>query len=242
MKRLIWFLLILFLFSVQVLAGSQQPSATDAQVIVTRARYLLNDPTIYGGTQKSIWSDAELLQWVNDGSVDIVARSQCLEDIESETLVANTSNYSLTTNFIAIKGVIYNAGTASKWSLEKGNYNGRYIATSFGHLDAMTGPPQYWTEEENDVWIYPIPTANEAGKTIDVILILRPATVGATDDVKVPAYFDRALVLYVAAQGLYKDGKFGKASSIMSQYLAEIDRYKVEYSVQIAKPLEGKSQ
>ena len=241
MKKLLTFLFVL-LFSCQVFAGSQQPSATDAQVIVQRARVYLNDPTVYGGTQKSIWSDAELLQWVNDGSLDIVARSQCLEDIETKTLVASTAEYAITANFIAVKGVIYNGSSTIKYSLEKGNYNGRYISTSLGHLEALTGPPQYWTVSENNLWIYPIPTASEAAKTLDVIVILRPTVVGATDDVEVPAYFDRALVLYVVAQGMYKDGKFGKASTIMAQYLAEIDRYKVEFTEQIPKPLEGKSQ
>lgn len=230
MKRLIWFLLILFLFSVQVLAGSQQPSATDASVIATRARYMLNDPTTWGGTQKSVWSDAELLQWLNDGTNDIVARTQCLEDIETETLVANTYSYALTTSFIAIKAVIYKSATGNEWTLERGNFQGSPGKFSFGHSETMTGAPAYFVQWENNIIVYPIPDATAAGDTIDVYMVIRPtAATGATDDVKVPAYYDRALTLYIVAQGLYKDGKYGKASRIMTEYLAELDRYRSDY-------------
>jgi hypothetical protein len=228
-KRLFIIILLIFALSVQVFAGSQQISATDASVIAQRARYYLNDPTTWGGTQKHIWSDAELLQWINDGTNDIVARTQCLEDIETVTLVANTSSYALTTTAIAIKGAIYNAGTGSSWSLERGNYKGRYMVNALGMTEAMTGPPQYWVQEENSIWIYPIPTATEATKTIDVIVILRPTVVGATDDVKVPAFYDRALTLYVVIQALYKDGQFNKAATITAQYLSELDRYRADY-------------
>lgn len=227
-KRIILIILILFI-QLFAFAGSQQVSSTDASVIATRARYYLNDPTTWGGTQKSIWSDTELLQWVNDGTNDIVSRTQCLEDIESETLVANTYSYALTNEFIAIKAVVYKAATGNEWTLERGNFQGSAGKFSFGHSENMTGAPAYFIQWENSVIVYPIPDSTAAGDTIDVYMIIKPTTVTATDDVKVPWYYDRALTLYVAAQALFKDGQYSKATKIMNDYLAELDRYRTDY-------------
>lgn len=233
-KKFLYVLILLYTCS--CFGASQQASSTDASVIATRARAYLNDPTTWGGTQKSIWSDTELLQWVNDGTNDIVARTQCLEDIETETLVANTYTYALTTNFIAIKAVIYKDAAGNEWSLEKGNYLGSPGKFSFGHSESMTGSPAYFIQWENSVIVYPIPDATAAGDTIDVYMVIRPtAAVGATDDVKVPAYYDRALTLYVVIQALYKDGQFNKAARIMTEYLAELDRYRADYTEPMPK-------
>ncbi len=238
-KKFLYVLIILW--ACNCFGASQQPSSTDASVIAQRARVYLGDPTTWGGTQKSIWSDAELLQWVNDGTNDIVARTQCLEDIETETLVANTYAYSLTTNFIAIKAVIYKNATGNEYTLERGNFQGKAGSFSFGQTQSMTGAPAYFMQWENSVIVYPIPDATTAGDTIDVYMVIRPtAAVGAFDDVKVPAYYDRALTLYIVAQALYKDGKFSKASRIMTEYLAELDRYRADYVEPMPKIIEGK--
>lgn len=241
MIKKIFLYVLIFLWACTCFGASQQTSGTDASVIATRARYMLNDPTIWGGTQKSIWSDAELLQWLNDGTNDIVTRTQCLEDIETETLVANTYSYALTTNFIAIKAVVYKNAIGNEYTLERGNFQGKAGSFSFGQTQSMTGAPAYFMQWENSVIIYPIPSATEASDTIDVYMVIRPtAATGATDDVKVPAYYDRALTLYIVAQALYKDGKFNKASRIMTEYLAELDRYRADYIEPMPKIIEGK--
>ena len=230
MIKKILLILLFLLVSIGVFAGSQQTSSTDASVIATRARYYLNDPTTWGGTQKNVWSDTMLLQWVNDGTLDIVSRTQCLEDIESETLVLNQSNYTLSTDFISIKAVIYKDSAGVEWSLQKGDLLGKDgNKGSYGFSENMTGAPGYWIQWENDVIVHPIPDSSAAGDTIDVYLIKRPSVVTATDDVLVPAVYDRALTLYVVSQAYFKDGQFAKASRFMNEYLTELDRYRSDY-------------
>lgn len=240
MKRIIYIILFILFISTSLYAGSQIISATDASVIATRARYILNDPTTWGGVQKSIWSDAELLQWVNEGTLDIATRTQCLEDTEAETLVANTHTYALSNSFIAIKAVIYKDSNGVEWSLQRGNLFGEDSKLSFGFADKKTGYPGYWMQWGNSVIVYPIPDSTAAGDTITAYLVKRPSTVTATDDVLVPAQYDRALVLYVAIQGLYKDGKFNKASKLLVDYQSELDRYRSDYVDLLPKSVEGK--
>lgn len=141
-------LIICLLFAVQCFAGSQTTSSTLASAIVDQARKYLNDPTTYGGTQYSIWSDAALLQHLNDGTMKIVADSHCLVDIETEVLVEDQRSYALADPLITIKHVVFNNGKA----LLPGSI-GR-----IGHeIVELEGEPVYWTHQGNNVIVYPAP-------------------------------------------------------------------------------------
>ena len=67
-------------------AESQTTSGTLASTIIDQAREYLGDPTTYGGTQKGPWGDAEMLQYLNDGTMAI-CNLGVFEDIENEILV-----------------------------------------------------------------------------------------------------------------------------------------------------------
>lgn len=148
-------LIIFLLFAAQCFAGSQTTSSTLASAIVDQARKYLNDPSAYGGTQYSIWSDAEMLQWVNDGSLDIVARTHCLEDVETERLIEDQISYPLSDPFIVIKHVIYN----NDYTLKKGTIDeiGRTGSEDRGKGTGETLKPTDWAQWENNVLIYPVP-------------------------------------------------------------------------------------
>ena len=104
--RIICITFFLLLSFVQLsFAGSNQISATIlASTIITNARMYLNDTTA-----TYFHSDAEMLVYLNDGTLDIVSRTHCLEAIEKKTLQLNTISYPLTDEFIVIKNVIYNS-------------------------------------------------------------------------------------------------------------------------------------
>jgi len=208
-------------------SASQQTSSTDASVIITRARYYLNEPS------EVYWDDAELLVWVNYGTTDIVARTQCLEAVETEQLVENQLSYGLDSSFIAIRTVIYDQGSGVEKGLLRGNLQ------SVGHVEAV-GEPVYWLQEQNNVVVYPRPDSSHSGSghDIDVYMIEYPAAIESSDDVLVPAYYDRALTLYVVAQAFYKKGQFSKAGRFMAEYLAELDRYRKDYVVVPKEPVE----
>ena len=81
--------------------ASQQTSSTLLSTHITRARSYLNEATA------SFWTNAELLIWGNDGTLDIVARTHCLESIETEQLIVNTMSYALASPFLFIRAVVY---------------------------------------------------------------------------------------------------------------------------------------
>ena len=93
--------MVAFFMSVPCYAGSQTASGTTGTIIVNNARAYLNEATA------SFWTAANMLIWLNEGTMDIVGRSHCLEVTEEKTLQIKTTNYPLTDSFIAIKNVVY---------------------------------------------------------------------------------------------------------------------------------------
>ena len=347
MKKYLSIVLALIFAAAVVFAGSQQTSSTLASTIITNARYYLNEATA------SFWADAELLVWVNQGTMDIVGRTRCLESSEAVTLVPNTVEYSITGPYIDIATVVYNDANGEKKGLVRKNpqsighstdnvptwwyeWNGKvgifpalplitnaglaigstatavstiafsyiisgttysktavaagtapgndvipaatYGAVAFdigsdGTIDAIeaylnstghataalavAGLPQvakghirlgYVTAIKSDgVFTFGTTSLIAANTTVaytssaptaTVYFLDKPIAVAAASPVLVPAVYDRALTLYVAAQALLKPGLYGKSGRLMSEYLAEIERYRLDF-VERPKESEG---
>jgi len=153
MKKYLLIALALILVTAVVFAGSQQTSATLASTIITSARYYLNEATA------SFWADAELLVWVNHGTMDIVGRTRCLESSEAVTLVPNTVEYSITGPYIDISTVVYNDANGEKKGLVRKN------PQSIGH--STDNVPTWWYEWNGKAGIFPaLPLITNAGLAI----------------------------------------------------------------------------
>lgn len=338
MKKLLCTILLL-IFTVSVFAGSQGTSTTPASTIITYARWYLNE------TAESFWEDDELLIWVNQGTMDIVARTRCLEGTEDVTLIANTAEYTLTGPYIAVTTVIYN-------NLPAGTKKGLIRKNPQSILHSRDNEPSFWYDWAGKIGIIPVPkiitdanlaigstttavytgaisyyindkvytkaavaagtapgddvvpqskygavaldmgadgtidaveaygnvvgyttavlavsalppvakghirlgtvtatksdgtfvfgtTALNAANTtvayldsiptVTVYFVSTPSAVAIGADVLVPAIYDRALTLYVASQALFKEGQYAKAGRLMAEYLAELDRYRMDF-------------
>lgn len=79
---------------------------------------------------------------------------------------------------------------------------------------------------------------SDSAPTATVYFLDKPTAVLAASPVLVPAVYDRALTLYVAAQALLKPGLYGKSGRLMAEYLAEIERYRLDF-VERPKESEG---
>jgi len=216
-----FFIIILSLFFLASItwAGSQQASTTLASTIITNARAYLNEEST---ADTLFWSDAELLVWLNDGLVDLVTRSRCLEATEEVTLVSGTLEYSLSNAYIGITGAIYSDGSAYK-ALRMGDIR------EAGHAESDSGP-EFWYEWNGKVGIYPIATSTTAGDTVAFYLIERPTAITAATAVPTPAYYDHILTMYIVAQAYMKDTKVDMAASWIGEYYKAIDRFRADYT------------
>ena len=226
--------LALIIVAVQVFAGSQVTSSTAASSIITRARYYLNEATA------SFWADAELLAWINQGTLDIVARTRCLEATASISLADSTVEYALSptiTSYIDISTVTYVDSSSDIKGLIRRN------PQSVGNVAKTDlGEPVFWYEWAGSIGVFPyIPSVSTTTtETVTVYYVTKPAALSATTElVLVPAIYDQALTLYVAAQALLKEKKYEKSGALMSAYHAELDRFRQDHVEQTREPPES---
>jgi len=153
MKKLILTILACFLIVSVAFAGSQQTSSTLASTMITTVRYYLDEATA------DFWSDAELLVYLNQGIIEIVGMTKCIEGTESVTLLANTVEYSITGPYIDVTSVVYNDANGNKVGLTKKN------PTAIGH--SRDNIPAWWYEWSGKVGIFPsLPLITDAGLAI----------------------------------------------------------------------------
>ena len=143
------FVFTIFLFINSLCFGaSQQTSSTTASTMIDRVEALLND------SDNRMWSAGDLLTWLNEGMVDIVTRSHCLETLETIFLDTNTIEYSISSTYTTVKAVQYVDGSHTIYSLKKGSPAG------VGQNTAAT-IPTYWYDWGGKIGIYPALTSLE---------------------------------------------------------------------------------
>jgi len=219
MKKWLIFLALLLCIVGIAFAGSQQTSSTSASSIITNARYYLNEDVA------DFWTDTELLAWLNDGLIDIAGKTRAMETTENVTLQTSTLEYALSTSYLTIAGAVYLSGTTYYKALERGSIH------DVGRFEDI-GEPEFYYEWAGSIGLYPLADSGVTGDTVIVYLIERPSAVTADQNVPTPAYYDKALTLYVAAQAFLKDRQLARYGSLMDLYHAELERYRADFGEQ----------
>jgi len=222
MRRLFITLFLVLLLAFSAHAASQATSSTAASTIITNVRYYLNEAAA------DVWSDAELLVYINNGIYDIVQRTHCLEATADVSLVANQHEYDFSANsYITVVSVVF--VDASTPTVEKGLL--RKNVPGMGHGVKADGDPVYWYEWKSYIGIYPVPSSVTTEK-LTVYYVSRPTALASTaSNITTPAIYDKALTLYVTAQALLKTGQsqHGKSAAFMADYYTELDRFRADF-------------
>jgi hypothetical protein len=224
MKKYIVFFVLLI--STVCFSASQQTSTTTAGSIVDRAETLLND------SDNEMWTAGELLQYLNDGMVDIVSRSHCLEAVESINLATDTLEYTITSTYLTVKAVHYIDASGIVTALRKGS------PASVGLVsDSESDTPVWWYDWAGKVGVYPLLT--RTNETINVYLITRPTAIATGTNVTTPAIYDTALTYYIVAQAYKRDKSHAKYLQTMALYEAEMNRYRQDLNDYPREPVEN---
>ena len=198
-------------------ASTQQTSSTAASTIIDNARSLAAD------TESDVSSTAEMLVWLNDGMIDIVTRTHCLEATESINLATSTLEYTITSTYVTVKAVIYVDASGNRWALKKGS------PSSVGQNTAADAP-MYWYDWGGKIGVYP--TITRTTETITVYYVTRPTAIASSGSVTTPALYDTALTYYIAAHALLKDRQTGRYAQLMGLYLQELARIRGDLTEQ----------
>ncbi len=177
-----------------------------ANQAVTQVRSIINE------SSASFWSDTEIGDWIKEATIDISSKLLCVETEDDLTLVADQWIYTDLTALLKIKGCYYNAGSGAIKGMQRKDIQ------DFGHLPVSSGAPKYFYENNRNVYLWPIPSATEAGNTVTVINSYETDDVTVLRDEHQPLTF-----LYAAAKAKAKDRMFQESALLMSQYLNTIN-------------------
>lgn len=224
MKKYI--ILLIFLLSTPVYAGSITTSGVTAQTIIDRVRNDLNETTA------SFWTNTDLLQWINEAVNTINSRTRCLESgVSNVIVVENTRSYSITSSFLDIEKVEYDIGLSGNTTQKSQIYDLErvpFFNLRYG-VEKERGDPKTYSVWNNTLYVFPIPGSTQAGNTIYLYAVTAPSGVTVTtSQIETPKYFDDAILLYVKSKALSKDKQDGKADAYMKLFDAYCDRYRVD--------------
>lgn len=178
---------------------------------VTEVRSLINE------SSASFWSDTEIQNWIKEASIDISTKLLSAESEDTVTLVSTQWIYSSTdeawlANLLKAKGCYYSASASDIKGMQ------RIDIQKVGHIQVTSGSPRYFFENNRKFYIWPIPGATQATKTITVLNAYETNDVTALRDEHQPLTF-----LYAAAKAKAKDRMFQESALYMAQYLNSIN-------------------
>lgn len=172
---------------------------------------------IFGDTAQAQITDAMILDWINDGQVDICRKSECLEAPYSVSIVVGTDQYAYPTDFIKEQRVLVNGLKLTRLTLQS-------IDMLFPDRVStpVSGNALYYYHWQRKLNLYPIPgTAITNGL---VMWYVRYATVltasGQTPEI--PSIFHEDLVRFCLWKAFEQDQDWGGASQFKADYESRI--------------------
>lgn len=179
-------------------------------------------------------SDTQILEWLKEGLLITCLLGKVWQAYKTDavTLVNGTEMYAYPSTdeggyaceLIDVIDVMYK-GDFGNESLTKMDFRNR------GKIFTTGTEPIWYCDWADRIWISPVPTSVEAGKTCDMMFIARPTgelkytgtTSGdidgsATYPLPIPEKFHTALQLWAAAKGKITYRLFSEAELLMQQF------------------------
>jgi len=213
--------------------GSQQASGITGTTVINNARNLyLNEQNA------DFWTDAYLLTTLNNGIMEVVSLTKCLETNEVFKLQTGTTEYAISTAYLSIEKVLYSGATAEgSPSQYKGIRRAEIQQFGNGPGEGAGEPTQYYVWNDR-IGVIPEPSSSVSGYKLHAYMVERPTAISAVSAVPTPAQYDPLLELYIAAKALYKRGELKQAKTIEADYYALLKQLRGDY-VERPKEPEG---
>lgn len=228
MKRTTLFILAGILaicfFASGAYAGTQVTSGATAATIIAKAKTDLNDAST------TFVSDSELITWINEAAIDIVASARCLEYSASVTLAADTWAYSLTTASYDVESAMYdNEDTDDDfrfYALDRTDVKELYSK----EMRKRGRPVQFFVWDDY-FCVWPVPSSTETGANVYLMGLAMPTAITlTTNSIETPKQYDALYVVYIKAKYYEKDGKENRANYYRSMYYQRIAQIRMETS------------
>ena len=187
------------------------------------------------------WTDAILNQWMEDGQLDIVWKTNCKRTRGLFTTVASTRRYTLTTLFtdflkILKGGISIYDSTNDRWILLE-QYTKERLETEYPSWQTEdAGEPilYEYDAEVGELVIYPMCDTQYVEEDYgECYYVSKPtAMTGDGSSPDIPVVLHRCLVNYVVATGLESRGYQDIANTQWAQYAGKLSDYTSERKIE----------
>jgi len=210
MKKIAWLFLLWLLIPCTAYGADYYTAATAR----TQIRSLLNESTA------SFWTDDEIDNWVKEAVEDISARTFCIQ--ESDTFSLVTSQYEYTDFTTA--GASASTDVLKVWGCFYVNPNDEYIGLKEIHPAMVadlqftkSGPPKYYYHFADKIGVFPLPTSSENGQLVRIYYSKQSQTIG-----DLPNEYQPLTFWYAASMAYKKEHRLNEADTFYKMYLEAI--------------------
>ena len=216
MRRFTVFVVSLFMFVLLSYADSLAELRTQTR------RYLKDN-----GATLQRHSDDSLNDLINEGQKDAVNRTWAIEDVETITLVGQTTYYSLASDMIAIRQVYFVNSSGSNTTLEE--VMERSLRQSNPDFEADIGSPtEYFVRQSTsganplEIGIRPIP-ASVTTETVQYYFFTQATALSSDSDIPFDGVshlipYHHILSYYAAARIYLLEGNLNRATGFNTLY------------------------
>lgn len=178
----------------------------------TEVRQLINEQN------PGFWTDTEIENWLKMGCIDVSTKTQCVKHRDYFTLATDTQVYSpsdFNTNtsdiLVRVQYAWYNDDMDAV-TLQ------RIQPNQFGQVPTTSaGPPVYFFEDNQEIFVWPIPTSSENGNKVHILYSY------ATDDItNIRWHFQILPIWFAASMAKAKDEQFAQANLFQQMYLSAL--------------------
>lgn len=128
-------------------------------------------------------TDADIIRWINEGSMEIVSKNPFKQAVSVTTTTAGDDDYDMPADILQMEGVKYDTTMLTATSFSN-------MVEQIGSYGTQQGLPQFWYMYANSIYLWPVPNG---AKTLTLYYIQAPTGVtGSGDLLPVPdRYYSR---------------------------------------------------
>ena len=181
-----------------------------------------------GDDDKLIVTDADMLRWINDGQLDVVRRTECLQGTYSTTTTLGTGAYNLPADYFLAKRV-----TLNNQVQRPTNINQVDDITSDSNLSGQTfnATSGYYYVFANQIYVDP----NSTGGTLFIQYVKLPATLTVDGDaLTIPLHMHEDVVRYTLAMARERLDQGDEAMRSLGRYEARLAESRHDAAVTFA--------
>lgn len=175
----------------------------------------------FGDSNQVMIFDNHIIDWINEGMLEIVRETQCISKLENSIQAAAFNNNAgvAVADMILLKRVYYGADPLLLIEPE--------TMDRLGYLPQVGIPTGYYTEGSR-IFMYPTPTSTDT-TVVTIFYVPAPATVlTVAESPGIPFYYHGDLAEWCLAKAHERNENYRASEVVMTRFMKNISKRKFE--------------